>query len=367
MGEHDQLFKRACRVPANAAGELASVLPADVLAGIDLASLEAVAGDHVDGRLGERFADALFRARFAGAEGYVLFLLEHQSTVDPWMPLRVLEEMTRVWRELQRSEPERRSLPPVLCVVVHQGETPWTGPRRLQDLIKGASAANARFIPAFELVFDELLLQSDAALAARPLDPFPKLVLWALRDGRNAARLRDHQSSWTGALGGLATRSPEDMVTLLRYILASSGEDSFVRLREEVVRAVPASEDAMISIAEQFIQESMKRVAPAMEAKMRSELEPKVRAEVETKVRAEVETRVRAEVETKVRAEVRAEVQAETKAASRAEAVLAILEARGLTVSTEERARILACNLAALDGMLRVAVTCAQTDALFAR
>jgi hypothetical protein len=334
MGEHDQLFKRAFRVPANAAGELASVLPADVLAGIDLGSLEAVAGDHVDGRLGERFADALFRARFAGAEGYVLFLLEHQSTVDPWMPLRVLEEMTRIWRELQRSEPERRSLPPVLCVVVHQGETPWAGPRRLQDLVHGASAANARFIPSFELVFDELVLQTDAALAARPLDPFPKLVLWALRDGRNAARLHDHLTSWTGALGGLATGSPEDMVTLLRYILASSGEDSFVRLREEVVRAVPASEDAMISIAEQFIQESMKRVAPAMEAKIRAEVEPKIRAEVELKTRAE--------------------------------AVLAILEARSLTVSSEQRARILAStDFPALDTMLRAAVTCAHTGELF--
>ena len=107
MGEHDQLFKRAFRLPANAAGELASVLPADVLADLDLASLEALPGDYVDQRLRERFADALFRARFRGTPGYVFFLLEHQSTSDRWMPLRVLEEMARIWREILRHEPER--------------------------------------------------------------------------------------------------------------------------------------------------------------------------------------------------------------------------------------------------------------------
>ena len=51
MAEHDQLFKRAFRVPENVAGELASVLPAGVLAALDLTSLEAVPGDHVDARL----------------------------------------------------------------------------------------------------------------------------------------------------------------------------------------------------------------------------------------------------------------------------------------------------------------------------
>ena len=64
----------------------------------------------------------------------------HQSTADHWMPLRVLDEMARIWRGLQRQEPERRSLPPILCVVVHQGESGWTGPRRMQDLFEGPGA-----------------------------------------------------------------------------------------------------------------------------------------------------------------------------------------------------------------------------------
>jgi hypothetical protein len=303
------------------------VLPPELLADLDLESLEAVPGDHVDGRLGERFADALFRARFRGTEGYVCFLLEHQSSVDSWMPLRVLEEMARIWRELQRSEPERRLLPPILCVVVHQGETAWTGPRRMHELIDGASPANARFIPAFDLVIDDLGLQSDADLARRPLAPFAKLVLWALRDGRSAARLRDHLSAWTGSLGGLATSSPEDIITLLRYILAIAGEGSFVQLKDEIVKSEPASEAAMVSIAEQFMQETARRIGPAL------------KAEIEAKVKAE----------------------------AKAEAVLAILEARGLAVAPEQRARILGCaDLPALDAWLRTAITCDDAGALFA-
>ena len=339
MGDHDQLFKRAFRVPANAAGELAAVLPADVLADLDLDSLEALPGDHVDSRLGERFADALFRARFRGAEGYVFFLLEHQSSVDAWMPLRVVEEMARIWRELQRSAPERRLLPPTLCVVVYQGESAWTGPRRMQDLIDGASPANARFIPAFDLVIDDLGLQSDADLAGRPLASFPKLVLWALRDGRSASRLREHFGAWTATLGRLATRSPEDIVTLLRYIRAIAGEGSFVQLKDEIVRSVPTSETAMISIAEQFMQETERRIYPVLWEKAQAD----------------------------AKAVARAEVKAELKAEAKAEAVLAILEARGLAVASGQRARILACaDLGTLDGWLRTAITCDRSEALFA-
>ena len=118
---YDQLFKRAFRVPEHVAGELAAVLPPGVRDALDLGSLEAVPGDFVDERLRERFADAMFRGRFHGTLGYIYVLLEHQSQTDKWMPLRVLEQIVRVWREAVREEPGREKLPPMVCVVVHHG------------------------------------------------------------------------------------------------------------------------------------------------------------------------------------------------------------------------------------------------------
>lgn len=71
MAEHDQLFKRAFRVPEHAAGELEAVLPKELFEAIDPGSLVLVQGDRVDRRLSERFSDALFHASFRGAPGYV--------------------------------------------------------------------------------------------------------------------------------------------------------------------------------------------------------------------------------------------------------------------------------------------------------
>jgi predicted transposase YdaD len=333
MGEHDQLFKRAFRLPANAAGELASVLPADVLADLDLASLEALPGDYVDQRLRERFADALFRARFRGTPGYVFFLLEHQSTSDRWMPLRVLEEMARIWREILRHEPDRTSLPPILCVIVHHSESGWTGPRRMQELLDGAApgGAFARYLPEVELLIDDLGQQSDAALAERPLEPFPKLVLWALRDARVSTRLDAHGGAWAGEVGQLATVSPEDFATLLRYVMVIAGEVSFEKLRKAIVKAVPASEAAMTTVGERLLEEGARRGHAASKA------------------------------------EGLAAGKAEGLAAGKAEGILAILETRGLVVSADQRASIFACaDAPTLDRWLRAAVTCGQVDALFA-
>ena len=333
MGEHDQLFKRAFRLPANAAGELKSVLPADVLAGLDLASLEALPGDYVDSRLRERFADALFRARFHGTPGYVFFLLEHQSTTDRWMPLRVLEEMARIWREILRHEPDRTTLPPILCVIVHHSESGWSGPRRMQELLDGAApgGAFARYLPEVELLIDDLGLQSDAALAERPLEPFPKLVLWLLRDARVSARLAAHRGAWVGELGRLAAESSEDLVTLMRYIVLVAGDRSFEQLRDEMVRAVPASEAAMATAGERLIEEGARRGHSVGKA------------------------------------EGLAAGKAGGLAAGKAEGILTFLETRGLVVSADQRARILGCSdLPTLDRWLRAAVTCAEVDALFA-
>jgi hypothetical protein len=153
----------------------------------------------------------------------------------------------------------------------------------------------------------------------RPLAAFPKLVLWALRDGRAAARLNLHLPVWAPLLDRLAREVPEDARTLLRYLLLVAGDEFVKDLERELVRVAPATEVAMGTVAERLIETG------------------------------------------------RVEGLAKGRAAGRAEGVLAVLSARGLPVSDEQRAQVLACaDLAILDGWLRTAVTCSETAALFA-
>jgi predicted transposase/invertase (TIGR01784 family) len=190
VAEHDQLFKRTFRVPEHASGELRAVLPKEVFDAIDAGSLELVQSDVVDQRLSERFSDALFRASFRGVPGYVWLLLEHQSEPDRWMTLRVLDYLVRSWMDLLRREPELRTLPPVVCVVVHHGERGWAAPTRLHELVEGVRELPElrALVPNFEIIVDDLVTQPDEALKARPIGALPQVVLWVLRDARVVER-----------------------------------------------------------------------------------------------------------------------------------------------------------------------------------
>jgi hypothetical protein len=58
--------------------------------------------------------------------------------------------------------------------------------------------------------------------------------------------------------------------------------------------------------------------------------------------------------------------RAEGKAEGKAQAVLVVLEARGLAVSTEQRERILTCaDIPTLEGWIRRAATAASAEELF--
>src|SRR5690606_11867785 len=94
---HDALFKAVFRRPKHAAEELRHVLPADVVQEIDWSTLTLASSEHVDPALEQSRGDLLFTASIGGRPGHIFFLLEHQSTQDHRMPLRL--EHLPDWRE----------------------------------------------------------------------------------------------------------------------------------------------------------------------------------------------------------------------------------------------------------------------------
>lgn len=153
MGEHDGLFKRVFSIPEHAAAELGSVLPQPIAQALDLSALELVPGSFVDDTLAQRHTDLLFRAPTrSGQPVYLYVLLEHQSDDDPVMAFRVLEYMVKIWSALRDAEPHRKTLPPILTLVVYHGASPWRAPRRFHEMVEGLDeiAELSRFVPDLE-------------------------------------------------------------------------------------------------------------------------------------------------------------------------------------------------------------------------
>jgi predicted transposase/invertase (TIGR01784 family) len=94
---HDRFFRRVFSDPEHAAGELRTVLPAALVARLDWPSLRLLPATFVDPALAELRADLLFSASVGGREVLVYVLLEHQSSVEPFMPLRLLGYQVRIW------------------------------------------------------------------------------------------------------------------------------------------------------------------------------------------------------------------------------------------------------------------------------
>lgn len=98
---HDSLFKYVFSQPAHAASELCAILPAELVAKIDWATLSPVPASFADERLAKRHADLLFTVQCAGRETFLYVLLEHQSGVDTLMAFRVLVYVVRIWERFR--------------------------------------------------------------------------------------------------------------------------------------------------------------------------------------------------------------------------------------------------------------------------
>jgi hypothetical protein len=132
---HDGFFKLVFSDPARSAAELRVILPERVSRHIDWDSLQAVHASFVDAALNQRHGDLMFSARLVeGNEAYLWLLFEHQSTIDRWMPLRMLEMAVEFLKGWRKEHPEALRLPAILPIVLYQGATPWTTPRTLAEL-----------------------------------------------------------------------------------------------------------------------------------------------------------------------------------------------------------------------------------------
>ncbi len=118
----------------------------------DYGTLEKLPAEYVGNLFQQRRGDAAWRLRARGAAGgwlHVLVMLEFQSTTDAAMALRVLEYTALLYGLLLRSgRAAPGALPPVLPVVLYNGDAPWRRAVEMRDLIAAPPAALAAYQPS---------------------------------------------------------------------------------------------------------------------------------------------------------------------------------------------------------------------------
>ena len=162
---HDAAFKRWFDHARMVEDLLRGFAPTDVVKALDFGTLEQLPPDYVDDGFGRGSGDAAWRVGFRGAAGdwlYLLVLLEFQSTVDRHMAARILAYTARMYLKLIRGGrlPADGRLPPVLPVVIYNGERRWSAAAEVGETIASVGEALAPFQPRQRhLVIDEHALR----------------------------------------------------------------------------------------------------------------------------------------------------------------------------------------------------------------
>ena len=162
---HDAAFKRWFDHARMMEDLLRGFAPTDVVKALDFDTLEQLPPDYVDDGFARGSSDAAWRVRFRGAAGdwlYLLVLLEFQSTVDRHMAARILAYTARMYLKLIRGGrlPADGRLPPVLPVVIYNGERRWSAAAEVGETIASVGEALAPFQPRQRhLVIDEHALR----------------------------------------------------------------------------------------------------------------------------------------------------------------------------------------------------------------
>jgi hypothetical protein len=105
---------------------------------LDFDTLERVREIGVSHDLREREDDIIWRLRWGERWLYVYLLLEFQSTVDRLMAVRLLVYVGLLYQDLAAAEaiPPGGPLPPVLPIVLYNGQDAWTAKTSLAELIE---------------------------------------------------------------------------------------------------------------------------------------------------------------------------------------------------------------------------------------
>ncbi|MBX9577546.1 MAG: Rpn family recombination-promoting nuclease/putative transposase [Chthoniobacterales bacterium] len=162
---HDRYFRGAMDDPDVAMSCIRAHLPPEIVAQIDINSLQLMKGSFIEGNLREKITDVLYKATIDGEAGYIYFLIEHQSTPDPFMPLRlhhyILQIIERDLTQQKKSENFKNSdakkskklpkLPLVVPHVIYNGQSDYSCSTDIFDLFHDPEKARKVFLQPFGL------------------------------------------------------------------------------------------------------------------------------------------------------------------------------------------------------------------------
>ena len=133
--KHDPYFKAGLKIPEISLPTLKRWIPAHIQKDMDLEQVRYESETLVGERLGRKVVDVLFSVPYKGRKSFIYILIEHQSTVEKWMALRLILYVLSILEDLvHKSKGKLEALPVVFPMVYYNGEAEYHGCLNLCEL-----------------------------------------------------------------------------------------------------------------------------------------------------------------------------------------------------------------------------------------
>lgn len=159
---HDRFFKETLSKENNARDFLRQFLPGEIVSLIDVDSISLETTSFIDEDLQEFHSDLIYKVLLKGKEAFVYILLEHKSTPEPNVPFYLLRNMLKLW-QCSIDNKEKR-LPLIIPYVFYHGKRDWKYSTNFEDLVDIPENGLERFVPRFDLLFQDISEQNDDEL-----------------------------------------------------------------------------------------------------------------------------------------------------------------------------------------------------------
>ncbi|WP_017523794.1 Rpn family recombination-promoting nuclease/putative transposase [Pusillimonas noertemannii] len=168
MNKHDASYRQLFSNPAIVRGLFQGIVRAPWQDQIDWDRLEPLPADYISDRLRQRQGDIVWRLpRLDGRDVFLLLMIEHQSTIDFYMALRILTYLGLLYEALlaRKLIKPGEPLPMVLPIVIYSGMPRWNAALNVSDLIGAIPQGLRRFLPQLQyLLVDEGALVASGKL-----------------------------------------------------------------------------------------------------------------------------------------------------------------------------------------------------------
>jgi len=146
MVEHDSLYHRLFTHPIMVEQLIQEFVPEAMAVGLEFSRMELVSAKFHSQEGKHREEDVIWKLpTSSGTDIYLYLLFGFQSSVDRWMSVRAQVYSGLLWQQIikERKEEKNRelkwkrnaTLPPVLSIVLYNGDRRWTAPLEVRDLI----------------------------------------------------------------------------------------------------------------------------------------------------------------------------------------------------------------------------------------